>query len=700
MDTSKIIQLSSVGRLEQSGAIATLLIDNPPINAISQAVRATIVQALKYIEQTPDILALILKCSGRTFCAGADINEFGKLPLEPFLPDVIESIETCSKPVIAALHGTALGGGLEIAMGCHARVAVRTAKLGLPEVKLGLLPGAGGTQRLPRLIGIEKALTMMTSGVPITALAAFDMGLVDLLVDEQDLQKGAEHLSQEIISGARQLSRSCDRLLNTTDISADYFDRFLTTNAKKFARLEAPKAIVDVVRQGINLTFKQALANERQNFLTLQAGDQSKALRYAFLAERQTSKIPHMDASIPRLPINTVGIIGAGTMGTGIALNFLLAGISVILIERDAMALERGKNIIAQTLTQNVKTGRLSEDKMAVAFNLLTPALEISALAGVDLVIEAAFETMDVKRSIFSALSDICTPQCILATNTSYLNVDEIAAVTSRPAQVVGLHFFSPANIMKLLEIVKGAKTAPHVLMTALDLAKRIGKIPVVSGVCRGFIGNRMLAARRVESDALILEGASPYAVDRALEDFGFPMGPFRMADLAGLDLGWSREISTGSTVRDRLCELDRRGQKSGAGFYDYTDGRTPVQSPLVETLIQTFAAEKNIKQHSTDDSEICARLLFPMINEAAKILEEKIALRGSDIDMVWVHGYGWPAWRGGPLYWADQIGIDKIIATLNRFEKELGPRFAPAPLLLATAASNGSLSTFSNSVL
>jgi 3-hydroxyacyl-CoA dehydrogenase len=683
------MQSDKVSTIAIDSGIATLTIDSPPVNALGQNVRAVILSAVDHANISDEIRALIICCAGRTFFAGADIREFGKPPLAPTLPDLIDAIEACKKPVIAAIHGTALGGGLEVAMGCHVRVAVASAKLGLPEVKLGLLPGAGGTQRLPRLVAVGKALEMMTAGAPIGAQDAKALGLVDDIAPEGELLVAARKMALAAIEtpSLTRRTRELPQKINDVDSLDDFFAAFLKANKRKFSRLHAPEAIVDVVRYGCTHSFTEALAYERAKFMELQAGEQSSALRYVFFAERETAKVPGIDASTPRLPINHVGIIGAGTMGTGIAINFLLAGLPVALVERDAQALERGRLNIQATLEKNQASGRMSSQQCEQAISLLQTTQHIGALSNADLVIEAAYETMEVKKSIFAELDRICAANTILATNTSYLNIDDIAAITSRPENVIGLHFFSPANIMKLVEIVRGAKTQPSALATALDLAKRISKVPVVSGVCHGFIGNRMLAVRRNQADALILEGASPYAVDRVLEDFGMPMGPFRMSDLAGLDLGWSRETSTGSTVREKLCEIDRRGQKSGSGFYDYTDSRTALTSPVVEDIIAKFATEKGIVRRAIDDSEILDRLLFPMINEAAKILDEHIALRGSDIDVVWLNGYGWPAWRGGPLYWADHFGLDKIIDRLRIFEKTVGAEFAPSAFILKCAS-------------
>jgi len=645
---------NSVATLSRENRIAVLVIDSPPVNALSTPVRQALVDAVAQLNRDSELDALVIRCAGRTFFPGADIREFNQPPAQPFLPDVVNALEASTKPIVAAIHGTALGGGLEVAMGCHLRIAARSAQFGLPEVKLGLMPGAGGTQRLPRLIGVRKALAMITDGSSIGATEALSLGLIDRAVEDATLIEAAVALAREATTGAIALRRTGSLPMPAAESAT--FDEFQKANARKFAKQHAPAAIIRALREGAALPFEQALALERQLFLELRAGEQSKALRYLFQAEREVNNVPGIDADTPTLPINSIGIVGAGTMGSGIAINFLLAGLPVTLLEQQQTALDRGVSHIDKVLERNVASGRTSSDAAARARALLTPSLRYEDLRQADLIIEAAFETMEVKQAIFTALDAVAHPKAILATNTSYLNIDEIAAVTQRPEFVLGLHFFSPANVMKLLEVVRADKTSLPVLATALKLAKRIGKVAVVAGVCYGFIGNRMLAVRRAESERMILEGASPYLVDKVAEDFGFPMGPFRISDLAGLDLGWSKEKSTGSTVRERLCELDRRGQKTGAGYYDYDAEGRAKPSELVTELIRNFAAERNIPQRAWSESEILDRLLLPMIAEGKKILAEGKALRASDIDVVWVHGYGWPRWRGGPMFYGEQL--------------------------------------------
>ena len=598
------------------------------------------------------------------------------------LPDVIIAIETSAKPVITAIHGTALGGGLEVAMACHFRVADSAAKLGLPEVNLGLMPGSGGTQRLPRLVGVPEALTMIGHGKPIAARRAHELGLVDEIAPD-DLLDGALALARRVVSDTLPICRTSERDDKLEDAgNAALFDEFLKKNAKKFRGLNAPAAIVDVMRKSLTMPFAQGTRLERDAFIALRDGPQSKALRHAFFAERAAAKVPGIDKSTPRLPIRKVAIIGAGTMGSGIALAFLQSGFEVVLVEVAQEGLDRGVGTIEKTLAKNVASGRMSQDKADAARAALAPTLEFERVGEADLVIEAAFELLEVKQDIFRKLDQHARKDAIMATNTSYLDVNAIAAVTSRPEQVIGLHFFSPANIMKLLEVVRAEKTSLSVLATALDLAKKVGKIAVVAQVCFGFIGNRMLHVRRLETEALLLAGASPYDLDRVVEGFGMAMGPCRIGDLAGLDLGWSRETSTGETVKERLCEADRRGMKNGAGYYDYVDGK-PQQSNAVLEIIDTFRREKGVTPRSFTDEEILERMLYPMINEGAKILEEGIALRASDIDVVWLSGYGWPRWTGGPMFHADATGLPRIVEALEA----MGEGHEPAPLLRQLAA-------------
>jgi 3-hydroxyacyl-CoA dehydrogenase len=686
--------------LEIEDGIAVLTLDNPPVNALSPAVRTALVENVAAANADPAISAIVIRCAGTTFFAGADIREFDKPLLTPLLPEVVAQIEASAKPVVAEIHGTALGGGLEVAMACHVRVAATDARLGLPEVKLGLLPGAGGTQRLPRLIGIDEALGMMTSGDPVSAIRAQTLGLVDRVVHRAQLHEEAV-ASARVLAGTDLSTLRTDRLpIKGRTGAEERIAEFAEKNARKFRNLEAPGTIIDVVRHGLAASFDEALKFERESFLKLRGGAQSAALRYSFNSEREASRIPMLvDGAAPR-PVESVGVIGAGTMGVGISLNFLLAGIPVILVEQAEAALDRGAQAIRSTIERNIASGRTETAAGVAAIDRLNPSLDMSALASCDLVIEAAFETMEVKTSIFTALDAIMKQGAILATNTSYLDVDAIAAVTARPEDVVGLHFFSPANIMKLLEVVVGSRTAPDVLATAAALAKRIRKVAVFAGNAHGFIGNRMLAVRRREAEQMILQGASPYAIDRVIEDFGLPMGPFRMADLAGLDLGWNAAASRGSTVRERLCEMDRRGQKTGAGFYDYDESRRALPSPVAEEVIARFAADNGYDRRAFDDQEIADRLLLPMVSEGTQILAERRALRGSDVDVVWRNGYGWPAWRGGPMYWADQQGLAGIVARLEALAKREGDQFQPAPLLVDLAAKGLSLSAYRNDQL
>ncbi|MBL4539686.1 MAG: enoyl-CoA hydratase/isomerase family protein [Oceanicaulis sp.] len=667
--------------------VLVVVSDNPPVNALSHAVRSGLMTAIETARTDPAIKVVVIACDGRTFHAGADITEFGKPPQAPSLPDLIEQIEALDKPVVAALHGTTLGGGLEVALGAHYRIAAAGSKLGLPEVKLGLLPGAGGTQRLPRLVGVEAALGMIAKGDPISAEKAQGLGLVDRLVAPEDLRESAIAFAQEKIdqpiprTGARTDKLSTDR---------EAFDAFAKANARRFRGLEAPQACIEAVKAATETSLDEGLKTERALFSKLMTGDQSAALRHLFFAERAAAKIDDVPKDTPRIPVKAVGVIGAGTMGGGITMNFLSAGIPVTLVEREQEALDRGVAIIQKNYEASAAKGRLSSDQVEQAMALLTPTLEMEALSDCDLVIEAVFELMKIKKEVFSRLDSIVKPGAILATNTSYLNVDDIAATTSRPESVVGLHFFSPANIMKLLEIVRGAKTSDAVLATAMDLSRKIGKVAVVSGVCDGFIGNRMLAQRQAEANSLILEGAKPWDVDRVLVEFGLPMGPFQMADLAGLDIGWDPETTASSTVREILCEEGRRGQKTQAGFYDYDANRRGVPSAHVEEVIAQFAEKAGYVRRKVEDQEILERLLYPMVNEGAKILEEGIAQRASDIDVVWVYGYGWPSYRGGPMFWADQIGAKTVLEGLERHAERLAEGFEISARLRQTAETGG----------
>ncbi len=666
------------------GDILIVTSNNPPVNALGAAVRQGLVAAIEEAEGDAAIKAVVIRCEGQTFFAGADITEFGKPPVMPWLPEVVDKIENCSKPVVAAIHGTALGGGLEIALGCHYRVAVPSAKLGVPEVKLGLLPGAGGTQRLPRVAGVPKALEMVTSGTPIGAKEAFEIGLVDRLC-EGDLAQHAVAYADEV-RDIRPLPKSSERQDKVTGIDPSVFADFRKANTRKFRGFEAPEANIKAVEAAVAKPYAEGVIDERQLFMGLMSGVQSRAQQYFFFAERKASKIDGIPEDTKPRDIKRVGVIGAGTMGGGISMNFLSAGIPVTIVEMAQDALDRGTGVMRKNYEATAAKGRMSGEQVEAAMGALNPTLEFEALADCDLIIEAVFEQMEVKKDIFGRLDKIAKPGAILASNTSYLNVDEIAASTSRPQDVVGLHFFSPANIMKLLEVVRGAKTAPDVLVTAMALAKKIRKVAVVAGVCHGFIGNRMLMPRQVEATKLLLEGATPDQIDRVHVEFGMPMGPFQMADLAGVDIGWHRDPTRIENIRDALAAQGRWGQKKNAGFYDYDDKRRPSPSPVVQGIIDDFRAKEGVEKRDISDQEIVERTLYTMVNEGAKILEEGMAQRASDIDVVWIYGYGWPVYRGGPMFWADTEGLQKIVDGLKAQEARMGSDFSFSELLLDKA--------------
>jgi 3-hydroxyacyl-CoA dehydrogenase len=673
--------------LVREGEIAVITLNSPPVNALSSALRSGIKLAMDQALADKDAKAVLLICAGRTFVAGADISEFGKPPSGPSLHEVIDQIEGAPKPVIAAIHGTALGGGLELALSCHYRVAVPSAKVGLPEVKLGLLPGAGGTQRLPRLVGAEKALEMITGGDPIPAKAALALGCVDAVVGEESLRADGLAFATDVLAQNKPLKKVRD-LSDKLKTAPDVFSNFRKANARRFRGFQAPENCIKAIEAAVTLPFDQGMARERELFMELLQGNQSASQRHVFFAERQVWKIADVPDDTPKLPVKKVGIIGAGTMGGGIAMNFANAGLAVTIVETKADALERGLGVIRKNYEATAKKGRLTMEAVEQRMALLSGSLELSALSDCDLVIEAVFENMEIKKQVFGRLDNIVKPGAILASNTSYLDIDEIAAATNRPESVIGMHFFSPANVMRLLEVVRGAKTAKPVVATAMQIAKQIGKIGVLVGVCHGFVGNRMLAQRQREANKLILEGAMPWDVDRVLYEFGMPMGAFAMSDLAGLDIGWSRETSKSSTPREMLCEMDRRGQKTGAGFYDYDENRNAKPSAITEKIILDLAAKQGITRRAISDQEILERCTYSMINEGAKILEEGKAQRASDIDIVWINGYGWPVYRGGPMFYADTIGLGVVLAKLKEFEARFGADFKPAALLEKLAAA------------
>jgi 3-hydroxyacyl-CoA dehydrogenase len=636
--------------------------NNPPVNALGAAVRQGLSAAIDQLENDPEIKAAVIRCEGRTFFAGADITEFGRPPVEPMLPAVIDRIEASNKPVVAAIHGTALGGGLEVTLGCHYRVAVPSAKLGVPEVKLGLLPGAGGTQRLPRVAGIEAAAEMCATGTPISAKRAAEVGLVDKIA-------GEDSLLDDALAFAKAMTGTEPRRSREMPVHGDpaFIQKFATENAKKFRGFDAPAANLRCVQAAVELPFDEGIAFERQEFMKLMMGTQSAAQRHIFFAERQAAKIDGIPEDIQLRPIKKVGVIGAGTMGGGISMNFLQAGIPVTIVEAAQENLDRGVGVIRKNYDASAAKGRFKPEQVDAFMGALTPTLNLEDLADCDLIIEAIFENMDVKKEMFGKLDKIVKPGAILASNTSYLDVNEIAASTGRPQDVLGMHFFSPANVMKLLEVVRGDKTAPDVLATAMAIGKKIGKVAVVAGVCDGFIGNRMLKPRQIEAMKLLMEGATPEQIDKVHVEFGMPMGPFQMSDLAGVDIGWHRDPTRVENVRDALCAKGRWGQKTGKGFYDYDEKRRPSPSAEVQAILDEFAAKAGTTKREISDQEIVERTLYPMVNEGALILEEGIAQRASDIDVVWIYGYGWPVYRGGPMLWADHEGAHKIVAGLEK---------------------------------
>ncbi|GLR87260.1 3-hydroxyacyl-CoA dehydrogenase NAD-binding domain-containing protein [Bradyrhizobium iriomotense] len=683
--------MSEVVKLERHDEIGVVTVNSPPVNALSAAVRGGILECVKQAVADPAIKGIVLTCAGRTFIAGADITEFGKPPKPPGLNEVLSEIENSPKPVVAAIHGNALGGGLEVALACHFRVAVKEAKLGLPEVKLGLLPGAGGTQRLPRAVGPELAVKMIVGGDPIGAAEALKNGLIEEIVEGPTL--GAEAFVRKLLAEKRPLRRLRD---DDSKIAAAKADRSIFTNAvaamtKKSRGLEAPFAAADAVGYAIDLPFEEGLKKERETFLKLLTSEQSKAQRYAFFAEREANKIAGVPEGTKSRPVERVAILGAGTMGGGIAMSFANAGIPVTLIETGEEQLKRGMGIMQKNWEATAARGGIPADAPAKRMALINGVVGIENVGNADLVIEAVFETMAVKKEVFGKLDQYVKPGAVLASNTSYLNIDEIAKSTKRPQDVLGMHFFSPANVMKLCEIVRADKTAPDALVTAVTIARKIAKVPAVVGVCDGFVGNRMLAQRGKQAEKLLFEGALPQQVDAVVTKFGMPMGPFAMGDLAGLDIGWRSRKDRGikSEIADALCEAGRFGQKTGKGYYKYEAGsRAPLPDPEVEKLIDETLLRLGRKKRVVSDEEILERMMYPMINEGAKILEEGIAARPSDIDVVWLYGYGWPIYRGGPMYWADTVGLKHIADRLSVYAKETNdPSLEPAPLLKKLAA-------------
>ena len=676
--------INDVTNLDINENIAILTLNSPPVNALSANVREGLDIGIKAAIANNNVEAIVLICDGRTFIAGADISEFGKEPKGPSLFEVQEELENSPKPIIAAIHGTALGGGLEVALTCHYRIAVPSAKCGLPEVSLGLLPGAGGTQRLPRLVGVEQALKMVTSGTHLSADKCLKSGLIDKMASENQLLEDSTSFAKEIIANNRPLKkvRDMDEKVIAARGNDQLFSDFRKSIARKTRGFLAPEYNIQCIEAAVNKSFEEGIKVERDLFLKLVTGNQSAAQRYFFFSQRQVAKIPDIPRETEKLKINEVGIIGAGTMGGGIAMNFANANIPVTIVEQNQERLDKGIGIIRKNYENTASKGRISIEDVEKRMSLINGDVSINSLSEKDLIIEAVFENMDLKKEIFSKLNTVAKNGAILATNTSGLDINEIASTTDRPENVIGLHFFSPANVMKLLEVVRGEKTSNEVIATSMAMAKSIGKIAALVGVCPGFVGNRILAQRQREANKLILEGALPWDIDDALFDFGFPMGPFAMSDLAGLDIGWSKETSRGETIREKLCENDRFGQKSGKGFYIYDENRNKLSDPEVEELIINFAQEKQIKRRSINKEEIIERCLYPMINEGFKILEEGMAIRASDIDIIWINGYGWPVYEGGPMFYGNLIGFEKILEWLKKMEEEYGADFTPSPYL------------------
>lgn len=675
-------------QLSVEGDIAVITIENPPVNALSQSVRQSLLDAAKTAATRPDISAIVIRGEGRTFVAGADIKEFGLPPKQPLLPDLINQIEAIEKPVVVALHGTVLGGGFELALGCHYRIAAPQTKLGLPEVTLGLLPGAGGTQRLPRLVSVEKTIGIVAKGAQISAQEAFKLGAIDRLAETDDIRAAGIAYAKELIDAGAGARRTSELPINTAKTSD--FDAARARLAKSARGQIAPQKCIDAIQGAVELSFDEGLANERSLFLELMNSDQRAALIHAFFAERKVRKLPEIDRVSPREHAS-VGVVGGGTMGAGITVGSLLSGLDVTLIEQDSESVDRAILTVSKLLQGAVERGKLSQSSFdKIMAGKFRASHDYGALSHVDVAIEAVFETIEVKQDVFTKLDAVCKPGAILASNTSYLDVDEIAAMTNRPADVVGLHFFSPAHVMKLLEVVVGAKTAPDVTATGFALAKKMRKVAVRAGVCDGFIGNRILAHYRKAVDGVVLAGASPFDVDKALVDFGLAMGPFAVGDLAGLDIGWAnrkrvapnrdpREIY--ADFADRLCELGHFGRKTGKGYYVYADG---TAEPNVEVLdlIAAERTQKTITPRAIGAQEIVDRYMAAMVNEAARVIAEGIALRPLDVDVTLLNGYGFPRWRGGPMHYADSVGLGKILNDIKEFSVDDDFFWQPAPLL------------------
>ena len=686
--------------LEVSNGIGIVTIDSPPMNTTSRAVRADLLKVLKSALSDEIVSVVLLTCAGRSFIAGAEISEFGKTPQAPSLADVIDVLDGASKPIVAAIHGVALGAGFEVALACHYRLALNTAKVGLPEVRLGILPGAGGTQRTPRLVGAENALDMILSGRHIKASEAMEIGLIDEVSDAGDARSAGIVFAQRVIAENMPVRRvrDMDKRIVEDRGNTQLFETATAKLANSARGLFSPYKIVESIKAAVDLPFDEGIRRERELFLECIDSPQREGLIHAFFAERKVSKIPEAKTSNPRA-INHVGILGGGTMGSGISIALMEAGINVTMVEQDAEAAERGRQRVLGVYDRLIKKGRMSaESRDSLMAKRFSSGTELTVLADVDLVIEAVFESMDVKKDIFSRLDAIVRPGTILATNTSYLDINEIASVTSRPEDVVGLHFFSPANIMKLLEVVVAEKTADDVVATSFDLGKRLRKVAVRSGICDGFIGNRLMMQYRRAADYLMEDGASPYDIDTALRNFGFAMGPYQVADLAGMDIGWATRKRLAPTrdpneryvaVADRICEKGWFGQKTKQGYYTYND-EFPRGAPNSEVIkiIEAERAAKGITPKCPDESEIVHRYMLAMINEGANIVAEGVALRPLDVDMVLLFGYGFPRYRGGPMKYADMLGLDNVLASIKEYAKEDANFWQPSKLLVDLVAA------------
>ncbi len=695
------------GSIEKRGSVGIIWIDNPPVNAISLEVRAGLIAAIESASIDNDIKALVLACRGRTFMAGADISEFATGPKPPGLGEVVDTLADSSKLIVAALFGTTFGGGLEVALSCNYRIALASSKIGLPEVKLGLIPGAQGTQRLARLSGLDFALKLITTGNPASAAAALEAGAIDRIA-ENDIVEAAVAYAEELVAADAPLRKTHEMTLDATQYDDNYFASFRKSIARKTRGMHAPERAIKSVQAAVNLPFAEGVEFERQMFTECASDPQSKALQHVFFAERQATKVPGLSPDATITPIKSVGMIGAGTMGGGIAMNFANVGIPVTLLEMTEEGLEKGLGIIRKNYEDSAKKGRISNAQVEERMTLLTGTTDYKDLADVDLVIEAVFETMEIKKKVFSTLSDTVRPDTILASNTSYLDINEIASVVDKPERMLGMHFFSPANVMRLLEIVRAEKTAPEILATILKLGKSINKVGAVAGVCHGFIGNRMLSGYAHEANMLMLEGATPEQIDSALFNFGMPMGVIAMGDMAGLDIGYRNrqeldesEYDVRATyVYDRLVEMDRLGQKTGAGVYDYQPGnRTPIPSPITTKLIAEAAEKFEIVQRQISDDEIIERCFYSLFNIGCNVLHEGMAYRSSDIDTVYINGYGFPAWRGGPMYWAENaIGLEQVLQRINEFAEIYGKEYwTPSPLLQRLVAEGGRLQDIQN---